>query len=232
MIPITYLLVGSTSIGTLVDEFDNIKKWAENNNMKIHPSKTKGLIVSRARSRTTQVPSQPFIEGAERVTTLRVLGVILDSKLTMSDHVSQVLSTCASLTFALRLLRTHGLKQDELHLVARATTVASILYASRMVGVCGRKGPPTLGSASVQNASWGYLPSDFPTIESLVDEADRRLFKSTSQNRTHVLQHLFTVKPTPTRSLRARAHNFILPLTDNRNFVSKALYNALCPPSG
>jgi len=55
----TYLLVGSTSIGTLVDEFDNIKKWAENNNMKIHPSKTKELIVSRARSRIPQVPSQP-----------------------------------------------------------------------------------------------------------------------------------------------------------------------------
>jgi len=26
----------------------------------------------------------------------------------------------------------------------------------------------------------GYLPSDFPTIESLVDEANRKLFKSTS----------------------------------------------------
>src|SRR6218665_372384 len=126
----TYLLVGSRSIGTLVEEFDNIKKWAENNNMKIHPSKTKELIVSRARSTTTQVPLQPFIEGAERVTTLRVLGVILDAKLTMSDHISLVLSACASSTFALRLLQTHGLKQDELHLEARATTVASILYAS------------------------------------------------------------------------------------------------------
>src|SRR6218665_3952039 len=78
----------------------------------------------------------------------------------------------------------------------------------------------------------GYLPSEFPTIESLVDEADRKLFRSTSQNRTHVLRHLFTVKPSPTRPLRARAHNFILPLKDNRNFVSMALYNALCPPSG
>jgi len=36
--------------------------------------------------------SHAFIEGEERVTTLRVLGVLLDSKLTMLDHVSQVLS--------------------------------------------------------------------------------------------------------------------------------------------
>ena len=127
----TCLLVGSTSIGTLVDEFDNIKKWAENNNMRIHSSKTKELIVSRARSRTTQVPSQPFIEGAERVTTLRVLGVILDSKLTMSDHVSQVLSTSWGLLILIDIrFKTPPyprLKKDELRLVTRATTVASIL---------------------------------------------------------------------------------------------------------
>src|SRR6218665_2445361 len=197
-----------------------------NNNMKIHPSKTKELIVSRARSRIrpTQVASHPFIEGEERVTTPSVLGVLLDSKLTMSDHVSQVLSACASSTFALRLIRTHGLKQDELHLVARATTVASILYAfPAWWGFAGEGSRMRRG---------GYLPFDFPTNKSLVDEADRKLFKFTSQNRTHVLRHLFTVKPTTTRPLLARAHNFILPLKDNRNFVSRALYNALCPPSG
>jgi len=39
-----------------------------------------------------------------------------------------------------------------------------------------------------------------------------------------------TVKvSTPTRSLRERAHNFILHLKDNRNFVSRALYKAICP---
>jgi len=69
-------------------------------------------------------------------------------------------------------------------------------------------------------------------IESFVDEADHKLFKSISQSHTHVLQHLFIVKPTPSCSLLERAHNFILPLKDNRNFVSRALYNALCPPLG
>src|SRR6218665_2624995 len=108
----------------------------------------------------------------------------------------QVLSTCASSTFASRLLRTHGLKQDEPHLVYSESNHRRfhLVRFPRMVGVCGRRGPPTLGSASVQSASWG-LPSDFPTIESLVDEADRKL--STSQNHTHVLRHLFTVKRTP-----------------------------------
>src|SRR6218665_4109751 len=34
----TYLLVGSTSIGTINEEFNNIEQWANNNNnMKVHP---------------------------------------------------------------------------------------------------------------------------------------------------------------------------------------------------
>src|SRR6218665_1772341 len=48
----------------------------------------------------------------------------------MSDHVAQVLSACSSSIFALRLLRNHDLRSDQLHLVARATTIASILYAT------------------------------------------------------------------------------------------------------
>ena len=93
--------------------------------MKNHPLKTKELVVTRARFRYMQ----PFIEKAGRVTTLKVLGVLLNARLTVTDHVSQVLNTCSSM-FALRLLRTHGLQPQELDLVARVTTVASILYAT------------------------------------------------------------------------------------------------------
>src|SRR6218665_1877971 len=119
----------------------------------------------------------------------------------MSDHVSQVLSTCASSIFALRLLRTNGLTQDGLHLVERATTVASILYASHAWwGFAGEEDRQSLSRLLSRMRLGGYLPSNFSTIEYLVDEADRKLFKSTSQNHTHVLRNLFTVKPTPTRS--------------------------------
>src|SRR6218665_412385 len=78
-----------------------------------------------ARTRSMHPPSQPFIEGAERVTTLKVLAVHPNARFTMTDHVSQVLNPCSSSMFAWRLLRTHGLQPQELHLVARATTVAS-----------------------------------------------------------------------------------------------------------
>src|SRR6218665_1472735 len=96
----TYLLVGSRNIRSVMDECDNIKKYTR--------LRRKELVAFRARSRLIHLPLQPFIEGLERVSTLKVLGV------TMTDHDSQVLSTCSSSMFALRLLRSHGLQQQEL----------------------------------------------------------------------------------------------------------------------
>src|SRR6218665_3613556 len=186
---------------------------AEMNNMKIHPFKTKELIVTRARSRTARIPSQPLIDGAERVTSLRVLGVFPDSKLTLSDHVSQVLSACSSSIFALRLLRNHSLWSDQLHLVARATTIASILYAiPAWWGFAGEGGRQRLERLVARLRRMGYLPTDFPSVETLALEADRNIFKTISQCPSHVLRHLLKDKPTSSRSLRVRAHNFVLPL--------------------
>ena len=193
----------SSSIETLTDEYENIKQWAEMNNMKIHPSKTKELIVTRARSRTARIPSQsqPLIDGAKRVTSLRVLGVLLDSKLTLSDHVSQVLSACSSSIFALRLLRNHGLcRSDQLHLVARGTTIASILYAPR-----GGGGLRARGTASAWNGWW-------PDCGVWV--TCQRIFRASRL----LLWRLTEIY----------SSNFVLPPKDNRNFLSRVLYSAIC----
>jgi len=44
----------------------------------------------------------------ERVTSLRVLGVIVNDKLTAADHVNMLLSSCSSLPYAMRILHSHG----------------------------------------------------------------------------------------------------------------------------
>ena len=133
--------------------------------------------------------------------------------------------------FVLRLLRTHGLQPQELHLMARATTVASILYAPPTWFVFAGEGDHIrLEQLIARMRRRDYLPSGFPNIESLAEEVDRRLFKSIIQCQTHVLRHLFIDKPTSTRFLRVRAHNFIMPPKDSRNFVSRVLYEALWPP--
>src|SRR6218665_2953846 len=68
--------------------------------------------------------------GAERVATMRVLGVVVNSKLTMKDHLDHRLSSCASSIYALRMLRVHGLQDKQIHVVASMTTLASMLYSS------------------------------------------------------------------------------------------------------
>jgi len=73
----------------------------------------------------------------------------------------------------------------------------------------------------------GYLPRDFPCLAALVDEADRKLFRSISHNPTHILHHYFIDKPESGHTLRTWAHNFVLPIKDVKNFVSHSTYATL-----
>src|SRR6218665_1985049 len=128
----------------------------------------------------------PIIEGAERVLSQRVLIFLLDSKLSMSDHITVILNTCSSATYALCLLHSHGLQRRELHLVARVTTVASMRYMA----------PAWWGFADEGDRQWlerlvtrmqhsGYLPSDFPDRATLIEEADCKLYKNIWRSNTH-----------------------------------------------
>src|SRR6218665_1341157 len=79
----TYLLVGATYIQSAAAEFDNISRWAAANNLRLNPLKTKELIVRRKRTKLSSIPELPFIQGATRVTSIRVLGTTINSALSM-----------------------------------------------------------------------------------------------------------------------------------------------------
>lgn len=71
----------------------------------------------------------PFLQGAIRVTFMRVLGVVLSAKLTMGNCPDEILSSCTSSILVLRMLRSHRLGKPQLLLVARSTTLPSMSYA-------------------------------------------------------------------------------------------------------
>src|SRR6218665_1252832 len=132
--------------------------------------------------------ASPLIAGAERVSSLRVLGVLLNSKLTMTEHITAILSTCSSSTYALRLLRSHGIQPQELPLVARATTVASILYAApAWWGFAGEWDRHRLERLVARMRRSGYLPSAFLDLAALAEDADTKLFNTIRHSSTHVL---------------------------------------------
>src|SRR6218665_3208616 len=107
----------------------------------------------------------------------------------------QLLSSCASSIFVLRTLKSLGLRPPLLPQVARATTGASLLYAS----------PAWWGLATAEDKSrmerllgrlrrGGYLQADFPSVETLAVAADHQLFVSIASNPYHVLRRLYHEK--------------------------------------
>src|SRR6218665_4221807 len=60
-------------------------------NLRLNPSKTRELIVFRRGGHgRSQPPTSPIICGAERVDSLRVLGVVITHDLSMTAHLDQV----------------------------------------------------------------------------------------------------------------------------------------------
>src|SRR6218665_1077005 len=74
----SYLLVSSSNICSVYEEFAHMKAWTAVNNLQLNPHKTHELIVYRRRSGTS-APLDPFLPGATRVTSMRVLGVVLSA---------------------------------------------------------------------------------------------------------------------------------------------------------
>jgi len=124
-----------------------------------------------------------------------------------------LLSTRASSRFALRTLRSHGLRPGEFHImVTRATKVSSLMYAT----------PTWWGFTDVSERSRlnrliaglrraGYLPTNFPSFEELARQADACLFRAICSNPDHVLRQYFIPRKPPGHNLRPCAHLFALP---------------------
>jgi len=101
-----------------------MQTWAADNKLKMNNAKTKEIVFMACWIQAQSPPCQDI----EHVSSLRVLGVIINDKLTAADHVTTLLTSCWSLFYALRVLQTHGIPAQSLHDVFHATVIAKILY--------------------------------------------------------------------------------------------------------
>ena len=92
------------------DEINHIATWAAENNLVLNKLKTKEIIFTKNK----KVVMPPSVDGRERVGSLKKLRVILQNNLSMKDHVTDVISTCTNMVYALNMLRSHGLKEEGL----------------------------------------------------------------------------------------------------------------------
>jgi len=163
------LVVAGVATGVCQNEIDHLQAWAAANNLKLNRDKTKEIVFS-ARRKVALPPPRPDIE---RVSSLRVLGVILIDKLTDADHVTALLSSGSSMLYAMPVLRSHGTPTTSLHDVFRATVISRILYAApSWSGMCSAADLVHLDSLLRRRKWLGYCRSDTPVISELFSTAD------------------------------------------------------------
>ena len=106
---------------TVCEELDGVKKWAESNNLKLNTDKSKEMLVPKG-GRWTVAEPPPL--GMERVSELKIRGVLFTNDLSVTSHVDDIISKCASCMYALRILVAKWLQDNALFTVCYATMVS------------------------------------------------------------------------------------------------------------
>ena len=91
----------------LVEEFNNVKQWAEENKMILNLQKTKEIVFRRPNPRLDIYPD-PITEVEQDFST-KLLGVTLCETLRFVIHVGNVLKLCSQKIYLLKLLRDFGI---------------------------------------------------------------------------------------------------------------------------
>ena len=90
-----------TNIIIIGDELSNIESWAQANNMILNRSKSAEIIFTNRRCRQ-QVDEPPPLTDITRVSSIKILGVTISNRLSLSQHVQNVVMSCAQTVHALR----------------------------------------------------------------------------------------------------------------------------------
>jgi len=204
-----------------------MKVWATSKNLRINQQKTREMVVVK-RSKAS-LASLPSITGVKRATSMKILGITIGERLTVSEHVDKILCSCASSLYALRVLRDHGMPAEALHLVSRATTVARLLYASpAWWGLLSAEEVDRIERFMRRVKRTGFLPPDAPSANCMAETADTALFADVIRDRCHVLRKHFLERPVSKYNLRPRPHPFELTSKNNRSYISRMLFKNIC----
>ena len=131
-----HMNVGSEQI--MVQRFrdcaDSVSRWMSSNRLKLNPSKTELIWFYSGRRQLSFVENEIELFGSRiaPVHNVRDLGVMLDSNMTMSQHVSRVSQNCY---FQIRLIRRLGkaLSVESKLLLVHALVHSRLDYCNNVV---------------------------------------------------------------------------------------------------
>ena len=148
-----------------------IHSWANHNNLRLNRAKCFELIFSETRRRRPFNPSPPLPDIS---CAIKILGVTITNKLSVSNHVSSLISFCAQSLHALRILRHQGMNCELQQTVYKAVIIAKLLYAS-----CAWWGFTTAADCQRLESFFrrarrsGFYSDDQPTFALLAEDAER-----------------------------------------------------------
>jgi len=115
---------------------------AKANNLSLNGSRTVEIVITD-RKRNRSVSRLPSLPDIGRASIIKMFGVTVSSRLSVSDHVTNLISNCSQTLYALTILRAHGLCDIALqslysravyncirNLVYRSVIIARLLFAS------------------------------------------------------------------------------------------------------
>ena len=68
--------------------------------------------------------------GIPRVDSIKILGVTINNRLSVCEHINQTISACGQSLFALKTLRAHGMQDRTLQVIYKSVTLSKLLYAA------------------------------------------------------------------------------------------------------
>ena len=192
---------------------------------------TLAKLYSETAEKKRLVSPPPPMADIERVTTLKILGVTVTNTLSTSEHVCEVIKSCAQTQYALGILRAHGLSDSGLHTVFRSVAIAKMMYTScAWSGLVSKCDEQRIDAFLRRNKKCGFCQPDLLSFQELCDTADEQLFDKIQHNKHHLLHYLLPASSAASQcyNLQRRPHTQLLPqhrghLIDS-NFITRMLY--------
>jgi len=115
----------SSNVDTRNAELSNVRDWATINNLSLNLSKSEETVfIGKRRKSHYQTPET--LSGLKRVQHIKILGVTFTNGLSVTFHIQQLITSNAQASYALKLLRAHGLCDKA---VFRSVVLARYMYA-------------------------------------------------------------------------------------------------------
>jgi len=140
-----------------------------------------------------------------------VLGVTVNEKLSVTEHVDDVINSCARSMYAISVLRSHGLCVPLLQQVFQSVVISKLTYAAPAWWGFSTSADRQRIESFLRRAARSGLWESATTAEELVGAADETLFWKLRHCRHHVLVELLPPESDTQHNVRKRRHNLTLP---------------------